>query len=172
MAAPHPIPLTQPAFFLKQPPRRTTHYSFPPHSQWSKHGTCANPPFTSQLAFFNGTLALRSKYDAIPALAAAGITPSNTKTFTIQELRSALTTAYGQTAVVSCDSQGRILGLTYCISKGLEIMECPSATSDDCSSSTLTLPDQQTMTSFRGPAEEAEEGEGEQEKATRPALRG
>jgi len=86
--------------------------------EWTKHGTCTTV-FNSQLDFFNGTLALRQKFDAIPALAQAGIYPSNTKGFTLQAFKAALLKAYGVPSGVVCDSQGNIQEAWLCISKTL-----------------------------------------------------
>jgi hypothetical protein len=50
----------------------------------SSAGTCAADVLKTEHAFFNATLVLRNQYDVIKALAAAGITPSNTQSFTVQ----------------------------------------------------------------------------------------
>ncbi len=101
--------------------------------------------FPDQLSFFNGTLALRAQYDAVAALAASGIKPSNSKGFSLPSFRKALTLAYGAYPVVTCDSRGNIEGVTFCIGKDLKVMACPSATADECSASTLYLPASMTQ---------------------------
>ena len=61
-------------------------------------------------ADFNGTLTLRSRYNAIAALAKAGIRPSNSATFSITQFRDALQNAYGGNidVRVSCDANAAI----------------------------------------------------------------
>lgn len=109
--------------------------------EWDKHGTCAST-FTSQLAFFNGTLALLKKYDIVAALGAAGIVPSNTKGFTKSAFGAALKAAFGATAEITCDAKGNISGATMCISKAGVAMACPSNVKPACSASTVYLPAQ------------------------------
>lgn len=108
--------------------------------EWSKHGTCATV-FNSQLAFFNGTLALRSRFDAVSALAKAGIVPSNTKGFSLQAFKSALQRAYGIDSVVQCDSSGNIQEVSQCLSASLApTVKCPGIVTDNCNAKTLYLP--------------------------------
>ncbi len=108
--------------------------------EYEKHGTCATDVFPKTHDFFNGTLALRAAFDAMPALAAAGIKPSNTASFTLSAFHAALTKAYGAAPVVACDSQGRIETITFCVSKALGVIACPPSTTDDCSASQVYLP--------------------------------
>jgi ribonuclease T2 len=108
--------------------------------EYEKHGTCAEDVFPTQHDFFNGTLAARTKYDPVAALAKAGIKPSNTKGFTLDAFRSAQSAAYGAYPSVQCDSQGRIEVVNFCLDKQMNAITCPSATPDQCSSSTIYLP--------------------------------
>lgn len=108
--------------------------------EYEKHGTCAEDVFPSELAFFNGTLAVRAAFDVVPALAKGGITPSNTKGFTLSAFRKAVAAAYGQYPSVQCDSAGNIGVVTYCVGKDLGLIACPPVTPDACSASTLYLP--------------------------------
>ena len=107
--------------------------------EWSKHGTCATV-FNSQLDFFNSTLALRTRYDTVSALARAGIRPSNTVGFTIQALKSALQAAYGVSSIVTCDSQGRVQEVGVCVDKSLQPAAACTGVSDTCSATTVFLP--------------------------------
>lgn len=118
--------------------------------EYEKHGTCAEDVFPDEFSFFNGTLALRAQYDAVTALAAAGLRPSNSKGFTLPAFRKAMTAAYGTYPAVSCDQSGNIEGVTWCISKNLTAIACPSATADDCSASTLYLPASMHAKGLRG----------------------
>jgi len=106
--------------------------------EFEKHGTCTD--FPSQLSFFNGTLSLRAKYDIVAALATAGIVPSNTVEFTLSAFNAALVAAYGHTALLTCDSQGRIETATFCVTKAGALMECPSTVPRKCSGGKAFLP--------------------------------
>ena len=111
--------------------------------EWSKHGTCAENVLSSQLKYFSAALALRQQYDPIAALAAAGIVPSNTASFTLTQLNAALASSYGQSsdAVVSCDANGNIEEIAQCFTPSLAAMPCPSnASPGACSSADLFLP--------------------------------
>jgi ribonuclease T2 len=107
--------------------------------EWEKHGTCAAPVFPSEFLFMNGTLALRERYDITPALAAAGIVPSATATFTKAQFQAAVTKAFGFPVLPSCDASGNLNGATVCISKQGKAQSCGSVTYGTCSASTLRL---------------------------------
>ena len=83
---------------------------------------------------------MRTRYDAVSALARAGIRPSNTVGFTLQALKSALQAAYGVPAVVTCDSQGRIQEVWMCIAKSLQPAATCTGVSDKCKAPKLYLP--------------------------------
>lgn len=102
--------------------------------EWTTHGTCSTVDFADQFAFFNGTLALRSSYSIVDALATAGIAPSNTKSFTLAAFNSALKAAYGHTALISCDSKGNVETAVLCVSKApLALVDCPANVPRSCS---------------------------------------
>ena len=72
--------------------------------------------FDTQHDFFNGTLAARTRYDIVAALAKAGIAPSNTKGITKAAISAALTSAYGATAIINCDANtGWISTAVQCV---------------------------------------------------------
>lgn len=107
--------------------------------EYETHGTCAQDVLPTELEFFNTTLALRTMYDITPALAAAGITPSNTKSFTRAEFDEAIQSAFGYPILPACDSQGYLTGATVCVSKQFKIMSCGSVTYGKCTANTLYL---------------------------------
>ncbi len=92
--------------------------------------------------YFGAALNMRSQYDAVAALAAQNIVPSNTQGFTLAQLKGALTSAYGSgiDVTVSCDSNGNIQELTSCFDTNLEPISCPSYADGGCTASTLYLP--------------------------------
>ena len=107
--------------------------------EWEKHGTCAEDVFPTELAFMNGTLALRQKFDVTAALAAAGIKPSATVGFSQAQLQAAAKTAFGFPILPACDSKGRITGAVVCVSKAGEAMDCGSVTYGVCKATTVFL---------------------------------
>jgi ribonuclease T2 len=119
--------------------------------EFEKHGTCATDVFPTELDFFNGTLALRAAYDIVPALAAAGISPSNTQGFTKSAFGAALKAAYGYTAVIVCDADGWISTAVQCIAKDLSLMACPSNVKSACTPSTVYLPNKMAAGRVRAP---------------------
>ncbi|KAJ5382235.1 hypothetical protein N7517_000146 [Penicillium concentricum] len=82
--------------------------------EWSKHGTCINTiepscysGYTPQQEvgdFFQTTVDLFKKLDTHKALAAAGITPSTSKTYTLAAIQAALTKLHGAKVYLGCSS--------------------------------------------------------------------
>ncbi|KAJ5207627.1 hypothetical protein N7449_002006 [Penicillium cf. viridicatum] len=82
--------------------------------EWSKHGTCVNTIdpscYSSYKAqeevgdFFQKTVDLFKSLDTYEALAAAGITPSTSKTYTLSAIQEALTTMHGASVYLGCSS--------------------------------------------------------------------
>ena len=107
--------------------------------EYEKHGVCAEDILPKELAFFNATLSLRNHFDITPALAAAGITPSATKSFTRAAFDAAIMTAFGFPVLPACDKAGHLTGAVVCISKQLVAQSCGSVTYGTCTSSTLYL---------------------------------
>ena len=108
--------------------------------EYEKHGTCCTDVFPDELSYFNGTLALPAQYNITSALAAHGIYPSNTKSFQLTAFNAALKAEYGQSAVLTCDSQHRIETAVQCISKSGAIMACPASVKGACSGGLAYLP--------------------------------
>ena len=85
-------------------------------------------------------LETRAKYDVLPALAAAGIKPSNTAGFTPAAFSEAMRAAYGGSAVVTCDSQGYVSGAVVCVAKNLTAISCPRNVNTGTCAGTIYLP--------------------------------
>jgi ribonuclease T2 len=90
--------------------------------EWNKHGTCINTlspscygdaytPGLEAVDFFVRTVELFKSLDTYAALAAAGITPSRTKTYTLRELQDALSAVTGSRVWLGC--QGRYLNQAW-----------------------------------------------------------
>ncbi|EKV13781.1 Ribonuclease T2, putative [Penicillium digitatum] len=82
--------------------------------EWSKHGTCINTidpscyssykPQEEVGDFFKKTVNLFKRLDTHKALAAAGITPSTSKTYTLSAIQQALTSMHGASVYLGCSS--------------------------------------------------------------------
>jgi ribonuclease T2 len=107
--------------------------------EFEKHGTCAADVLPTELGYMNATLGLRAQYDITPALAAAGILPSSTTSFSKAQFQAAVTKAFGYPVLVSCDKNGHINGATVCVSKNLTAQSCGSVTYGSCTASSLYL---------------------------------
>lgn len=118
------------------------HSSVCPRCFTSADGTCASDILPTEQKYFGAALNLRQQFDAVSALAAQNIVPSNTDGFSLSQLKSALTSAYGSgiDVTVSCDSKGYIQELTSCFDLNLEPIACPSYADGGCTASTLYLP--------------------------------
>jgi len=99
--------------------------------EYNKHGTCATslPALGDELKFFSGALHLRSVYDATQALAAGGITPSNSNSYTPAQVIAAVQGVYGAQPVLGCsysNSLGEevLVEIGLCIGTNLRIFEC------------------------------------------------
>lgn len=100
--------------------------------EWSKHGTCSAPLYTSQLEFFKGALGARAKYDLYQALASASITPSNSATYQASDIEAAVNKALGTTPIISCGYHNEISEMGLCLDKQLQPMACPSSQPQQC----------------------------------------
>ncbi|KAF8341935.1 base non-specific acid ribonuclease [Amanita rubescens] len=76
--------------------------------EWDKHGTCYSPTGAETVAFFQTTVGLLQKYDIYNALSNVGITPSSHRTYSLSELQSALSSAFGVMHSFDC-SHGKYL---------------------------------------------------------------
>ncbi|KAJ5333076.1 Ribonuclease T2 [Penicillium brevicompactum] len=115
--------------------------------EWGKHGTCINTidpdcyqGYTAQEEvgdFFEKVVDLFKGLDTYQALADAGITPSTSKTYTLSEIQSALTSLHGASVYLGCSSgklnqvwyfynvQGNAIDGSYKAVKTLTTSGCP-----------------------------------------------
>ncbi|KIP11112.1 hypothetical protein PHLGIDRAFT_64365 [Phlebiopsis gigantea 11061_1 CR5-6] len=91
--------------------------------EWSTHGTCystlntaclpsGSPKGAEAVAFFNTVVGLFKTLPTYEWLAAAGITPSSSKTYTLSAITSALKSASGVTPALDCSS-GALNQISY-----------------------------------------------------------
>lgn len=80
--------------------------------EWGKHGTCISTlepscytgysPQEEVVDYFQKTVDLFKTLDSYKFLSAAGIEPSNTKTYTAAEIQAALTKPRGHAVAIQC----------------------------------------------------------------------
>jgi len=105
--------------------------------EWTKHGTCCSD--VSQLSsvpdFFKTTLGLRQQHDIATTLSNKGITPSDSKTYSYQEIASALSSlGKGNAPLLGCTRSGGVQyihEISFCLSKTLEDIKCDHSLSQD-----------------------------------------
>ena len=118
-------------------------YNGPSETFWAheyeKHGTCATDVFPTEISFMNGTLGVRASFDITPALAASGILPSSTQSFSKAQFQSAVAKQFGYPVLLACDANGYITGAVVCVSKSLKAQSCGSVNYGSCNANALYL---------------------------------
>lgn len=104
----------------------------------TQHGTCAAdgtmPGITDELSFFQYALQIHAQMPYIATLQAAGIVPSTSQSYSLNQIQSALNNALNFTVVPSCmkvNGQNLLMRLYSCISKQGALINCPSAVVQD-----------------------------------------
>eukprot|EP00878_Enallax_costatus_P022115 GHUV01023453.1.p1 GENE.GHUV01023453.1~~GHUV01023453.1.p1 ORF type:complete len:244 (+),score=90.79 GHUV01023453.1:182-913(+) len=92
--------------------------------EWMRHGTCAERVVGGQHAFFSAVLKLHKKLNIQDALQSAGIVPSNTHQYPVQQLKDAMEAAYGVMPHITCDQRGELAEVWMCINKKLKPIDC------------------------------------------------
>jgi ribonuclease T2 len=100
--------------------------------EWEKHGTCAAdgsmPGISDELSFFQYALDIHSSMPYAKTLAAYGVVPSNSQTYTLSQINQALTQTFNFTVIPSCmksNGQYNLMRLYSCISKQGQLINCP-----------------------------------------------
>lgn len=91
--------------------------------EWNKHGTCINtikascyPNFKTHENVYNYYSILYNLFENLPTykwLVEAGITPSNSKTYTKEQIQSALSSNFGQDVYFKCDRNNALSEVWY-----------------------------------------------------------
>ncbi|EFA82171.1 ribonuclease T2 [Heterostelium album PN500] len=105
--------------------------------EWSKHGTCSlTGPITNIHDYFAAGLKVYNAYNISSSLADHGIVPSNTQSYSITSITNALINSLGNTPLLQCQN-GQLSTVALCITKDLELMDCPALDGWSCSGSTI-----------------------------------
>ncbi|KAF0983265.1 hypothetical protein FDP41_010330 [Naegleria fowleri] len=109
--------------------------------EYEKHGTCAAslPRMDNEYKFFKSVLDLRKSMSVLPNLASGGVTPSDSKVYHIQQLKSAMKSAgYGTPALACYHGEQYITEMRFCTDKNLNFIDCPIR--DQCHDTVLLNP--------------------------------
>eukprot|EP01136_Pigoraptor_vietnamica_P036523 Opistho-1_new@103226 len=68
--------------------------------EWGRHGTCSLDIVSKEIEYFEAALELRSRYDFAAALSSNGVSPSSSKTYTVNDI--VLACAQGSAQIRSC----------------------------------------------------------------------
>jgi ribonuclease T2 len=106
-------------------PNRGSPNSFWAH-EWKTHGTCVStmnpecypdsPPHREVLDFFTITTGLFRTLDTYATLAAAGIVPSDTQTYSLDQLLAPLAAQHGAPVILKCTKHGVLNQVFYAFS--------------------------------------------------------
>ncbi len=108
--------------------------------EYTKHGTCAESisSLSTELGFMSGALHLRASLNTYAKLAAQGVTPSATATYTMKQF----TASVSHRTIFKCDSQNRVQEVATCWSKSLTQIDCDADaySGSTCPSTGILLP--------------------------------
>lgn len=92
--------------------------------EWNRHGTCAAPVTGDQHRFFKTVLGLHHRFNIQAALSVAGIRPSNSRRYPVQDIKDAIEDMYGVMPHVTCDGRGELSEVWMCVNKKLRPIDC------------------------------------------------
>ncbi|PAN14992.1 hypothetical protein PAHAL_2G456700 [Panicum hallii] len=110
--------------------------------EWKKHGTCSN---LRPHDYFARALALKEAHNLTAILAAAGIVPSDTETYSLSSVSDAIAAATGATANLQCnrdkDGQTQLYQVFQCVDReAKKLIDCPLHMRSRCSGDRVKLP--------------------------------
>ncbi|XP_021363788.1 ribonuclease Oy-like [Mizuhopecten yessoensis] len=120
--------------------------------EWTKHGTCAStlPATGSESLYFQKALDIAGTYGASKLLAKENIVPSSSRTYTLEEIETALTHQIGVNAIVECtkdEKTGKMMlyEVEICFDKQFNPVDCYDSNGSndyhtDCPHSDLEYP--------------------------------
>lgn len=97
--------------------------------EYNKHGVCAHsdPPLDTEYKFFLTGLQLREQMDLYNILANSGIVPSNSRTYTMDQITSVIKKNITYTPLVYCTKKNNRTILDHvmvCLHKNITLFEC------------------------------------------------
>lgn len=111
--------------------------------EWNTHGTCAARlhQLSTEHAFFNYVTTTAQRTNLIGVLRGAGIVPSQSQTYSLHQIKSAVLQALGASPSLECSRQ-HLWRIQMCINPQLQFVDCGSVNSDDknCPSSGVLIP--------------------------------
>ncbi|CAL5071627.1 unnamed protein product [Urochloa decumbens] len=110
--------------------------------EWKKHGTCSN---LEPHDYFARALALKAAHNLTEILAAAGIVPSESESYSISSVSDAIRKGTAFTANLECnrdtDGQTQLYQVYQCVDKeGKQLIDCPLHMRSKCGDDQIKLP--------------------------------
>lgn len=96
--------------------------------EWSKHGTCVQPATTAD-AYFTKAVSLYNRIGLEALLANAGITPDDTKTYSLSTLYGVFSNKVN-VACYSSDGESYLENIEICFDLDFDQMDCPEEDSE------------------------------------------
>lgn len=96
--------------------------------EWQKHGTCVEPPTTPD-AFFTEVVGLYNRVGVQSLLAKAGVTPSNSNTYSLNKLYGAFTNKVNA-ACAKYDGESYLENIELCFDLNLNQIDCQEQDSE------------------------------------------
>ncbi|CAL9086312.1 unnamed protein product, partial [Musa acuminata var. zebrina] len=112
---------------------------------WCTYGNCTS---LGEVNYFGRALQLRARADILHALGSKAIIPSETKSYSLEDIEDALVPKIGFSAVVECTTEMGVLSREYLLSRvricvsadGKSIIGCPFARKSNCGSKVKFYP--------------------------------
>jgi len=113
--------------------------------EWSKHGTCAAEldQLSTQYKFFDYGISLYKDLDVEGVLHDAGIEPSESEMYSIDQVSQALQDAIGQTPILTCESTdlgNSLWRVEFCYDTDLNLQVCPESSDPDVCTDDFYIP--------------------------------
>ncbi|CAL9166380.1 unnamed protein product [Musa hybrid cultivar] len=112
---------------------------------WCTYGNCTS---LSEVNYFGRALQLRARADILRALGSKAIIPSETKSYSLEDIEDALVPKIGFSAVVECTTEMGVLSREYLLSRvricvsadGKSLIGCPFSRKSNCGSKVKFYP--------------------------------
>lgn len=109
--------------------------------EYDKHGSCAkdSPGMDTVFGFFNTTIGIWENLDIMGAMNAAGVYPSDSQSYKVEDIVRGMSQKLGYAPVIGC-SDGDINTMALCFDRSLQLGPCPSSLTGCDSDSYVKLP--------------------------------
>lgn len=107
--------------------------------EYEKHGSCSRPVLGDEHDYFNQALVLREAVSLTNLLSSAGVNPSSSNLYSLNEISQAIQKQLNVVPHFDCLGD-KLKEVQLCYDRSLNLMDCPSGMSSDCRSDKVTFP--------------------------------